>query len=251
MGGGFLRQDRFNVAPRLHKANDNREIRDDPMASPVNTILCIVQYEERTDLAAELSGLMEITKRKCEDHPNCRYIKPIGIDKPHDWARVDAVLLAMSAAENCTTVVSIDSDATIVAPDLYQLDGIFQNKTMVISGDTTAYRSTRVWGVRNTQVGKQIMGMWRSHYDTATWERGQGGEWRCRHTGHGKCPHERGAFSVKVLPHYRNDIAEVSYKTLSNPDCSSRDALIAHFAGSERKHNIDWCFDVGRGYVLS
>lgn len=151
--------------------------------------LCLVQHDDRTDRElTHLRPLLDLNRAACEVEPDCRHVLTrLSFDRtvePH-WQKLHAVRAALT--QGCQHAVWLDTDAAVHTADPLLLLDAYADRAFFALPDpppdltlrffaagaaptaTVAPFNAGVWGVRNTQRGRDLINEWINLYPKDLW----------------------------------------------------------------------------------
>ena len=224
--------------------------------------LCIVQFDNRPrgEWEDSLAILATYNENRCQEMSCCQYFFKSSIAtavSPY-WAKVIATKQVLEHnRKSCDYVFWIDDDAALhpktTVEDLAQLLG---DKSFVLAPDPPCLEITLkvapelchpmkfnagVWGVRQSNWGREIMSTWAMQYPTnESWIQ-NATSWACVLANNQSCvwagnQYEQGAFVSKIMSNgtLANEIRSVGAELIMERNCS-KSPLIYHMFDGRHK----------------
>jgi GR25 family glycosyltransferase involved in LPS biosynthesis len=166
----------YGIIPYNKKHNDNsiiykNEIQNDKIKLDIKKPWALIQYDNRP-IPDHYKKLIEVNKEYCKHHGYHHIFKSEPYDLPHWWIKVK-ICKELLESDKYSGVMWLDTDAVIYDCSI-NLDTFTNDKIIdfFIAKDPPAWGgpiNAGVWIVKNTEIGKNIMRDWFSHYDKTKW----------------------------------------------------------------------------------
>lgn len=205
------------------------------MGNIIKSKYMILQLEDRNENM--LNQFMDHNKEICDEN-NLRYMrkKKSSYHVPCYWGKIFEMKKLMTENPNTPFFMWLDSDAFFINFDKKRFTTFvnkhLENKSMIITKDMPPWNDGEFnagsFIVKNDSTGKKILEDWINLYNKNVWH--YNGEWTTKAKWAGE-EYEQGAFSMHILPKYRNNIQQLDYYFLNNNNPEkNNEAITAHLA---------------------